>query len=259
MAALVLKHIEIPGVPSVEDVVLAREQHDARSLAPHQGAALLRAVAGVRSRRRPGVSVGQVLVDGRDVDHEAAHERRIGYVPAGGGLLPHLTVGENIRRGAGRDELATRAAEDRARELAHRLDLTAALTLLPHELLAYEEHLRVALARAAMQEPVVRVVHLAPSLAPAGRTGTRALRAGPQQPAPGAAAAHADSFDALTAADLARLLDAARPEGERRPATLIVTHRADICAAFRRDAGAGAGAGTVVAARVGPPGPVDDG
>lgn len=208
MAVLKLERVSVPGDPGFTGLEVSAGELVARRLAPDQGAALLRAVAGLRDRGGDGVRVGRVLVDGTSVNRKGPHKRGIGYVPAGGGLLPQLTVWDNILDGADEEEIPRDTAENRAERLAESLDLTASLTLLPHELLGHEERLRVALARAAMRDPGVRVLHLAPS---------------PELPdAPGA-------LTVIDAGDLRRLLEEALPREGRVPATLVLTDRHDVC------------------------------
>lgn len=110
----------------------------------------LRAIAGV-----VGVQGGHIAVSGRVLYDRAAginlpsHARRVGYVPQGYGLFPHLTVKENVLYGSrGSDE-------DRHLLLAALLDLTDLAGLerrKPRELSGGQQQ-RVALARALASKP----------------------------------------------------------------------------------------------------------
>jgi molybdate transport system permease protein len=60
--------------------------------------AMLRGIAGLL-----GPGVGSVSYGNRDVSGIAVEDRRIGYVPQGYGLLPHLTVWEQVCFGVGAD------------------------------------------------------------------------------------------------------------------------------------------------------------
>ncbi|GHE43986.1 hypothetical protein GCM10017673_52670 [Streptosporangium violaceochromogenes] len=89
---------------------------------------------------------GKIRISGREVTSLPCEERGIALVPAGGGLLPHLTIEQNIGFGVrgGRTEEFRRG---QVRYVAGRLNLRGALTLRPHDL-SPDERLRVALARA---------------------------------------------------------------------------------------------------------------
>ncbi|WBB57548.1 ATP-binding cassette domain-containing protein [Verrucosispora sp. WMMD573] len=102
---------------------------------------------------------GRILVGGRDVTNLPPLRRRIGYVPAGGALLPHLTVGRNVSYGQRRRQWVRDVAEGWAAVLVDRLELAATLGLRPH-LLSEAQRFRVALARAMACLPEVLVVDL---------------------------------------------------------------------------------------------------
>jgi ABC-type taurine transport system ATPase subunit len=89
---------------------------------------------------------GEVYVRGAAVAGLAPGSRGIALVPAGGGLLPHLTVERNAGyalAGAGTRE----QRRARVEEVLGWLELTSLRRLRPHELSA-EQRLRVAVARA---------------------------------------------------------------------------------------------------------------
>jgi ABC-type taurine transport system ATPase subunit len=89
---------------------------------------------------------GQVLAGGKNVTGRPAGHRGIALVPAGGGLLPHLTVERNAGYGlAGTETREQRRA--RVERVLAELELTSLRRLRPHELSA-EQRLRVAVARA---------------------------------------------------------------------------------------------------------------
>jgi ABC-type taurine transport system ATPase subunit len=97
---------------------------------------------------------GAVLVDEWDAARPSGL-RRIALVPAGGGLLPHLTVAKNIGIGL----LASRPRDRRTKalRLARELRLEGAFELQPHRL-SPEQQLRVAVARALISDPAAVVV-----------------------------------------------------------------------------------------------------
>ena len=107
---------------------------------------ILELIAGIR---RP--VAGVIAVDGRVVDdvtqrlHVPARKRRIGYVPQGESLFPHLTVERNIRFGFRGDEPF----------FQHLIDVLEIGPLLPRRVgaLSGGEAKRVALARALVTAP----------------------------------------------------------------------------------------------------------
>jgi ABC-type glutathione transport system ATPase component len=132
---------------------------------PDDGAAITRAVA----VDTPPGSV--VEVGGVDVTRLPPEERKIGYVPAGGGLLPQLSIRRNITYGLDRRVIAERFVARRLDQASEQLGLALVLDLRPHEV-TEEERLRAALARAAVQLPEVLVVDLPEALVDDG-TGAR--------------------------------------------------------------------------------------
>ncbi len=93
---------------------------------------------------------GSVRLDRDDVTSLAPGPRRIGLVPVGGDLLPHLTVERNIAYGL--RQMSARSRRDRARHVSERLQLDGLGRLRPHEL-SPVQRLQVAVARVLCQEP----------------------------------------------------------------------------------------------------------
>ncbi len=116
---------------------------------------LLRVVSGGHPPLAGRICVGDhVLYDSDGGICLAPEERRIGYVPQGYGLFPHLTVLENVAFGlaaarAGRSRLQRRAA---AAALLREIDCGHLAERLPATLSGGEKQ-RVALARALLSEP----------------------------------------------------------------------------------------------------------
>ncbi|MER7169006.1 ATP-binding cassette domain-containing protein [Micromonospora sp. NPDC000207] len=113
-----------------------------------------RVVAGLA----PAVA-GRVRVAGRDVTDQPPARRQIGYVPAGGALLPHLSVRRNIEYGLRKRERVVKISNDWVDSVVEQLNLAPTLDLLPH-LLSDAQRFRVALARAVAGTPEVLVVDL---------------------------------------------------------------------------------------------------
>jgi ABC-type glutathione transport system ATPase component len=111
---------------------------------------LLRAVAGLAP-----VSHGRIWLEGEEITLHPPETRRIGYVPAGLGLLPHRTVESNVAyagqlRGRG-------SARSEAREWIDRVGLKGLESRYPATLSSGERQ-RVALARALASEPRLLVL-----------------------------------------------------------------------------------------------------
>lgn len=132
--------------------VRARFEEDVIAVLGPSGAgktSLLEAIAGLRSAARGRVSVdGVVLQDDARGVRLPPEERRVGYVPQGGALFPHLDVRANVAFGVIR-HAAARARIDEAIEL---LALEPLLARTPERLSGGEKQ-RVALARALVTEP----------------------------------------------------------------------------------------------------------
>jgi ABC-type sulfate/molybdate transport systems ATPase subunit len=116
------------------------------------GRALCRVLVGLA---RP-VS-GRILVDAQDVTDEPPARRHVGYLPAEGGLLPHLTVARNIEYGLRRRESVRQVTSDWVDTVTDQLELRHMRDLRPHQL-SEAQRWRVGLARAAARLPEVLVV-----------------------------------------------------------------------------------------------------
>ncbi len=161
----VLLHLyELVAVPTAPPVILDVDAGSTAALAasPQVGTAIARVIAGLAAP-----VAGRILVGDRDVTDLPPLRRRIGYVPAGGALLPHLTVYRNISYGQRRRERVREVANDWAATVVDRLELAPTLGLRPHQL-SDAQRFRVALARAMACLPEVLVIDL-----PAGVGGGR--------------------------------------------------------------------------------------
>ncbi|MGN9841541.1 ATP-binding cassette domain-containing protein [Nonomuraea sp. H19] len=99
---------------------------------------------------------GRIIVGGQEITMWLPAEREIGLVPAGAGLLPHLTVEQNLALAA-RDDLAPSFVHGRVAFMARRMDIQGFLRSRPHEL-AHDERLGVALARTLCRLVPVKVM-----------------------------------------------------------------------------------------------------
>ncbi|MCB9712905.1 MAG: ABC transporter ATP-binding protein [Myxococcales bacterium] len=110
---------------------------------------VLRALAGAEAGLEGCLRLGgRVLLDSvRDL-RLSPDARRIGYVPQGLGLFPHLSALDNVAFGCGRGP----SARARALEALRRVDAEALAAHRPHQLSGGQRQ-RVALARALAPEP----------------------------------------------------------------------------------------------------------
>jgi ABC-type thiamine transport system ATPase subunit len=99
---------------------------------------------------------GRIRIGDQEITMRLPAEREIGLVPAGAGLLPHLTVEKNLALAA-RDDLAPSFVHGRVAFMARRMDIQHFLQSRPHEL-AHDERLSVALARALCRLLPVKVM-----------------------------------------------------------------------------------------------------
>lgn len=116
------------------------------------GTTLARVIVGAL---RP--SEGAVRVGDDDVTAIPSDRRAIGYVPAGGGLLPHLNVADNISYGLRVRSTAPYQIATLTSSAAERFELVASLNMRPHQL-SPGQRLRVALARVSLRRPRPAVV-----------------------------------------------------------------------------------------------------
>ncbi len=110
---------------------------------------LLRLIAGVH---RP--DCGKIFIRGIDVTEMPPEKRRVGYVPQGYCLFPHMTVFENIAYGLKARGFKRNEIESRVLEAAKALGITGLLDKRPKELSGGEMQ-RVAIARALAFSPDV--------------------------------------------------------------------------------------------------------
>jgi ABC-type Na+ transport system ATPase subunit NatA len=143
------------GATSLPDMTVEEGERTCFDCSPVEGAALLMALAGLGREAEGAVWVDDMQATGSNV-----HVRRIAVVPADGGLLPNLTVRKNILYGVGQGQEKGPGIQTFLNSLTTKLQLSSALDRRPHELLSQALRLRVGLARAAISEPAVIVVHL---------------------------------------------------------------------------------------------------
>lgn len=121
---------------------------------PAAGTALARTLVGLVA-----AAGGSVWLDDHDITAVPPIDRHMGYVPPGGGLLPHLTVRENVEYGLRRRETVRELVQGWVEAVVVQLELGPTLHLRPH-LLSDAQRLRVALARAVACLPEVLVLDL---------------------------------------------------------------------------------------------------
>ncbi|WNG85184.1 ABC transporter ATP-binding protein [Mycobacterium sp. ITM-2016-00317] len=112
---------------------------------------LLRILAGFEDPNAGTVSIAGQTVAGQGPT-VPVHRRRVGLMPQEGALFPHLSVGENVAFGLGRE-----GREHAATQVAHWLEVVGLAGLAdarPHEISGGQQQ-RVALARALAARPRV--------------------------------------------------------------------------------------------------------
>jgi multiple sugar transport system ATP-binding protein len=109
----------------------------------------LRMVAGLES-----ISDGELLIDGKRVNHVPAKDRDIAMVFQSYALYPHMSVLDNLAFGLRRRDFAAAEIERRVRDVASTLGLTELLKRKPHALSGGQRQ-RVALGRAIVRDPKV--------------------------------------------------------------------------------------------------------
>lgn len=153
MKTLQVQHVSkrFGGLQALQDVSLETGGEILGLIGPNGAGktTLLRAIAGAELGLR-----GRVTLGGRTLLHTEQgvclppEARRIGYVPQGLGLFPHLTALDNVAFGCGRGP----GARQRARAALEQLDALSLADRRPHALSGGERQ-RVALARALAAEP----------------------------------------------------------------------------------------------------------
>lgn len=103
------------------------------------------------------IVTGHIRIDNRDVTDLPPRQRRIGYVPQGSQLFPHLTVAKNITFSLDIAAYAPDAIRHRCLELAEPLQLVPLLERSTIHLSGGERQ-RVALARALASKPELLIL-----------------------------------------------------------------------------------------------------
>ncbi len=137
---------------------------------------LLRVIAGAHHPDSGHIEVaGHTLFDSRKGIQLAPEERRIGYVPQGYGLFPHLRVADNVAFGTRRQpHLSTQARRAVAQETLEDLGAAHLIDRWPATLSGGEKQ-TVALARTLVIDP--QLLLLDEPLAALDATARRSLRA----------------------------------------------------------------------------------
>ncbi|HEX6074188.1 MAG TPA: ATP-binding cassette domain-containing protein [Micromonosporaceae bacterium] len=128
-------------VSAGETVVVAGE-------AGFGGTTLARVIAGLLQPLR-----GEILVGGRNIIGAGLTSRQqVGFVPAGGGLLPHLTATDNIQYGMRLRRNPNYLRRQRFDDAVSALELRPSLDRRPHDM-SVGQRTRVAIARLAVRIP----------------------------------------------------------------------------------------------------------
>jgi len=138
------------------DVTLDGEEEPVSLIGPNGSGktTLLRTIAGAHRPEAGRIRIGEETLFESDSGVDTAPEaRRVGYVPQGYGLFPHLTVLDNVAFGWLRGSTLTKEERRaRAADLLDRVGCTALAHRRPTGLSGGEQQ-RVALARALAVQP----------------------------------------------------------------------------------------------------------
>lgn len=161
MDGLVLREVMVAGLPEPLSLTIRRGEIGALIVADAGTAGRLADV--VTGCAAPGS--GRVLADGQQIaprlparGNTAAAPVRVGLVPVGGGLLPHMTVSDNISYGLRYgDGVRPDQLGDRVRDIAKQIGVSDVLGARPADLTP-GRRLRVGLARALLRRPAAVVI-----------------------------------------------------------------------------------------------------
>jgi ABC-type thiamine transport system ATPase subunit len=161
MDGLALRGVTVTGLPGPLSITI-RPGEIGALVVPDEGAA--GRLADVAAGCAIPVS-GRVLVAGQRIGprlaargNSVAAPARVGLVPVDGGLLPHLTVADNISYGLRYgDRVRPDMLGDRVREIARQLGVSDVLGARPADLTP-GRRLRVGLARALLRRPAAVVI-----------------------------------------------------------------------------------------------------
>jgi multiple sugar transport system ATP-binding protein len=110
---------------------------------------LLRMLAGLED-----IDAGEILLEGKRVDHLPPGARNVAMVFQQYALYPHMSVRENLAFGLRNARVAADVIEQRISAAAQRLEITALLERRPGQLSGGQRQ-RVAIARAIVKEPAL--------------------------------------------------------------------------------------------------------
>ena len=153
MAEVALRHVSktyAGGIVAVRDVSLTIPDGNLCVLVGPSGcgkSTLLRMVAGLEA-----ITAGEVLFDGKVVNHREPAERDIAMVFQNYALYPHMSVYDNMAYGLRNRRMPAAAIDARVREAAHMLQIADYLDRKPRELSGGQRQ-RVAMGRAVVRRP----------------------------------------------------------------------------------------------------------
>lgn len=110
---------------------------------------LLRSIAGLHP-----IDSGEIMIDGKRVDHLSPNARNIGMVFQNYALFPNMTVSENIRFGLDMKKMNKTEAAAKVEKMIELVGLRGKENAYPRQLSGGQQQ-RVALARALVTEPKV--------------------------------------------------------------------------------------------------------
>ena len=113
---------------------------------------LLRTLAGLESP-----SSGEILINGKSINHLEPKDRNLGMVFQNYALFPHLTVSQNISFGLDVRSIDINLKKQRVQELLQLVQLEKFADRYPHQLSGGQRQ-RIGVARALYQKPKILIL-----------------------------------------------------------------------------------------------------
>jgi putative spermidine/putrescine transport system ATP-binding protein len=137
---------------AVETVSLAVERGEFVSLLGPSGCGKTTTLQMIAGLVEP--TQGSIILDGRDITHEAVNRRGLGIVFQSYALFPHMTVAQNVAFGLEMRKISRAERDKRVAEILALVQLSAMAERFPRQLSGGQRQ-RVAIARALVIQPPI--------------------------------------------------------------------------------------------------------